>query len=157
MMPSSYYLYTAFYCYFRIANVKQILVYFININLTSNGSLFKRILLLILLTLTSLSVLQRIVLDCVVARCLGGSVAICIVIHCLRCCPLSALRWVVMSPCCLRCGASSLSALLAIVWVVALSCASLSVMWVVVHCLHHHPLSASRWGFRVTSSSATRL
>ncbi len=109
MMPSSYYLSTAFYHYFQIAYVKQILVYFMNINLTSNGSLFKQILLLLLLMLTLLSVLRRIVVICVVARDLGGIVAICIVVHPLRCCLLSALRYIFVSPCCLHRGRLPLS------------------------------------------------
>ncbi len=131
MMPSSYYLYTAFYRYFRIANVKQISVYFINTNLTSkNGSLFKRILLLLLLALTSPSVSRRVVVVYVVTHRLGGGFAVCVVICRLRHCPLSASRCVIMSPHCLHCGASLLSASSPVVWVVVSSCASLSVVCV---------------------------
>jgi hypothetical protein len=157
MMPSSYYLYTAFYRYFWIANVKQIFVYFMYINLTSNGSLFKQILLLLLLTLISLSPLRCIVVVCVVAHCLGGGVAVCIVVRHLCLCLSSALRCVVVSPCSPCHGASLLSALLPVIWVASSSCALSSIMCVVACCLRRCLLSASRWGFCVTLSSATRL
>jgi hypothetical protein len=152
MMPSSYYLYTVFYRYFWIANFIQILVYFISINLTSNGSLFKWVLPLLLLTLTSLSALQRVVVVCVIAHHLGGCVAVCIVVHHLRCCPSSASCQVVVSPCCLHCGTSSLFALLPVVLVAPLSCASSSVVCIVIHCLRRCPLSALRWRY-VTGST----
>jgi hypothetical protein len=157
MIPSSYYLYTAFYCYFWIANVKQILVYFVKRSLISNGSLFKWILLLLLLTLTLLSALRHVVVVSIVARCLGGGVTICIVVRGLRCCPSSALHCIVVSPCHLWRGMSLLSALSAFVQEGALSCALSSVVCIVVPHLHCCPLSAPHWGFCITSSSATWL
>jgi hypothetical protein len=65
-------------------------------------------------------------------RHLGSSVAVCIVVHCLHHCPLSALHQVVVSPCRLHHDASSLSASLPVAWVAASSCASLSVVCVIV-------------------------
>jgi hypothetical protein len=141
MMPSSYYLYTVFYCYFQIAYVKQILVYFMNISLTSNGSLIKRILLLLLLTLILSSAPQRVVVVCIVPV-VWVAALLCVVVHCLHCCPLYASRCIVLSLCCLRRGTLLLSASLPIIWVAALSCASLSFVCIVVRCVRRRPSSA---------------
>ncbi len=127
------------------------------INLTSNESLFKRILLLLLLTLTLLFASWRVVVVCVVAHHLGGSIAVCVVVRFLHRCLPSALRCIVMSPHLLRRGTLSLSASSPVVWVAASSCASLSIMCVIVRCLRHRPSSASHWGFCVTLSSAMQL
>jgi hypothetical protein len=87
---------------------------------------------------------RRDVVVCVVTRRLGGGVAICVVVRRLRRCPLYASRQVVVSPCCLRRSAASLYALSPLVWVAASSCASSSVVCVVVRRLRHCPSSASR-------------
>jgi hypothetical protein len=76
------------------------------------------------------------------AHLLGASIAVCIVVPRLRCCLLSVLHRVVVSPPHLHHGEASMSASLPVVWVVASLCASLSVVCVIVCCVRCCPSSA---------------
>ncbi len=73
------------------------------------------------------------------------SYIVCIIVHRLHC--IGLLCHLVLL----------LSALPLVVWVAVLSCASLSIVCVFVHCLRCCPSSALRWGFHITSLSATQL
>jgi hypothetical protein len=133
MMPSSYYLYTAFYRYFRIPYVKQIFVYFMNIKW-----------ILVQMDPSSTSADADLVV-CVVACC-------CCLHRCLlsgwrhprlRCRPLSASLSVICIA--LGCCVTLLSASWCVIVVCIVAChlSGNVVMCVVVHRVHHGPSSTS--------------